>query len=80
MEKLDYNTVHHLAVENNGMLTFTIYDQYLRWIFNNELYMNILRGSFVWVVLIIIPASIYAFYRMYWWTLSANIWTPNVNQ
>ena len=79
MEQIDPYT--HLAVmTTSGMIEIQYYTDYVKWIFNNELMMNIMRSTWVWTFLIAIPAACYSAYRIYWWTLSTEIWVPNVNK
>ena len=70
----------HLEVwATNGMTEIPYYSDYAMWFFNNDFYKNFMRDSFVFIVLILLPASGYFLYRTYWWALSTDIWVPPQN-
>jgi len=79
MELLDTHAAQHLLVMANGMTQIEFYDLYLKWIFSNIYYKEIMRNTWIFVVLILLPASVYGIYRGYWWALSTDIWVPNKN-
>ena len=65
-------------VEAKNMIVIDEYNEYVRWIFNNEYWMSFSRSMFV-AFLLCIPLLGYLLYRSYWWSLETEIWVPNKN-
>ena len=73
------SSMHHPMVElEKGMVYIEYYDLWVKWIFDNEPFMELMRWTFIIVNYVVIPLLGYGAYRLYWYLLEKNIWVPNV--
>lgn len=62
--------------EANGEIIIKIYDDYLSWMFDNYVSMEIFRYTFCFMMFVVIPITGFGIYRWYWWSLYQNIYVP----